>query len=85
MVQLKGNLIPACMLQVEYCLVKTTSCVQYLNGHPLRSCPHQTNYLACAPTNVALILNELLNETCNINSIYMMNLWILFLYALIDP
>ena len=78
-VQLKGNLIPVCMLQVEYCRVKITSCVQYLSRHPLRSCMHQANCLACAPVNVILILNELLNKTCNINSIYTMNLRILSL------
>ena len=70
MVQLKGNLIPACMLQVEY-WVKIASCIQYLNGHPLHSCLHQANCLACAPANVTLILNEILNETYNINSMHM--------------
>ena len=48
-VQLKGNLIPAHVLQVEYYRVKITSCVQYLNGHPLRLYPHQANCLACVP------------------------------------
>ena len=85
MVQLKGNLIPTRVLQVEYCWVKITSCVQYLNGHPLRSCPHQANCLVCAPANVTLILNDLLNETYSITSIYTMNLRILSLYILFDP
>ena len=84
-VQLKGNLIPACMLQVECCWVKIASCIQYLNRHRLHSCLHQANCLACAPANVTLILNELSNKTFNINSIYTMNLQILSLYVLIDP
>ena len=84
-VQLKDNLIPPCMLQVEYCWVKITSCIQYLNRHPLHSCPHQANCLACAPPNVTLILNKLLNETYNINSIYTKSLWISSLYVLIHP
>ena len=33
-VQLKGNLMPACLLQLDNLWVKITSCVQYLNGHP---------------------------------------------------
>ena len=41
-------------MYVEYCQVKITSCVQYLNGCPLRSCPHQANCLACAPANITL-------------------------------
>ena len=32
-----------------------------------------------------IILYEFLNEIYNINSIYTTNLWILFLYVLIDP
>ena len=56
MVQLKGNLIPACMLQLENSQVKITSCVQYLNGRLLRSCLHQANRWMCVLTNVALIL-----------------------------
>ena len=55
-VQLKGNLIPIHMLQVEYCRIKITSCVQYMNGHPLRLCLHQANCLACAPTNITLFV-----------------------------
>ena len=82
-VQLKGNLLPAHMLQVEYCQVKIISYVQYLNGYPLHLCPHQANRWACACTNVALILNELFNETHNINSIYTINLRMLPLYQLI--
>ena len=62
MVQLKGNLIPTHMLQVENSWVKVTSCVQYFNGHPLRSYPHQAKRRACAPTNVTLILNKPLNK-----------------------
>ena len=54
MVQLKGNLVSTRVLQVEYCQVKITSCVQYLNGHPLCSCPHQANCLACALANIKL-------------------------------
>ena len=53
-IQIKGNSIPVHVLQVKYCQVKITSCVQYLNWHPLRSCPHQANYLACAPANITL-------------------------------
>ena len=68
-VQFKGNLIPALMLQVEYCQMKITSCVQYLNGRPLRSCLHQANCLACASISVTFTLNELLNETYNISCI----------------
>ena len=75
MVQLKGNLIPACVLQVEYCRVKITSCVQYLNGRPLLSCLHVVNCLACAPMNISyIILYEILNENYNISSICTMNL-----------
>ena len=37
---------------------------------PLRSCLHQVNCLACEPTIIELILNELLNEAYNINSTY---------------
>ena len=74
MVQLKGNLIPTHMLQVEYCQVKIISCIQYLNRCLLCSCPHQANHQVCAPASVTLILNEILNEIYNINSIYMMNL-----------
>ena len=88
-VQLKGNLIPARVLQVEYCRVKITSCAQYLNGRPLCSYPHQANCRACAPANNTceqyIILYELLNEHYNINSRYTMNLQILSLYVLIDP
>ena len=73
------------ILSGEYCRVKITSCVQYLNRGPLRICPHQANCLACAPAYVTLISNELLNQIWNINSMYMMNLWILSLYVLIDP
>ena len=62
--------------------VKITSCVQYLNRHPLRSCLHQANCLAChAPANVTLILNELFSKTYNINSIYTMKLQFLSLYV----
>ena len=42
-VQLKGNLIPSRVLQVENSWVKITSCVQYLNGRLLHLCPHQRN------------------------------------------
>ena len=63
MVQLKGNLIPACVLQVENSWVMITSCVQYLNGHLLFLCPHQANRRVCAPANITLILNEHFNET----------------------
>ena len=73
------------LLQVEHCQVKITSWVQYLNGNQLHSCPHQANCVACAPVNVAVILNELLKETYNINSLYTMNSQILPLYVLIDP
>ena len=74
-VQLKGNLIPARVLQVEYCQVKI------IKGGPIplfcdtfntkyraenftdtdsdTNTPHQANCWACAPTNVTLILNEL--------------------------
>ena len=55
MVQLKGNLIPARMLQLEISHVKITSCIQYLNGHPLCLCPHQANRRVCVPANVPLI------------------------------
>ena len=76
-VQLKGNLIPARVLQVGNSRVKITSCGQYTNGHPLRSCLCQANHRACAPANVTSILNELVN-------IYTMNLQILSLYVPID-
>ena len=85
MVQLKGNLILVRMLQVEYCRVKITSCAYYLNRCLLHPCPHQANCLACAPENITLMLNKLLNETYNNNGIYTMNLRILSLYVLIDP
>ena len=63
-VQLKGNLISTCILQLENSRVKITSCIQYLNGRPLRSyaCPDQANCQACVPANVPLILNKLFNE-----------------------
>ena len=79
-VQLKGNLIPARVLQVGNSRVKITSCGQYTNGHPLRLCLCQANHQACAPANVTSIFNELFN----IRSIYTMNLHILSLYVLID-
>ena len=56
-VQLKGNLIHVRMLQLEISHVKITSCIQYLNGRPLRFCPNQANCQACVPVNVPLILN----------------------------
>ena len=67
MVKLKHNLIPPHVLQVEY-WQKITSCVQYLNEHPLRSSSHQTNHWACAPTIVTFILNDFLMKF-NINSL----------------
>ena len=69
-VQLKGNLIPARVLQLEISRVKITSCIQYLNRHPLHLCPHQANYRACVPANVPLILNKLFNETYLILIVY---------------
>ena len=62
MVQLKGNLIPTRVLQVENSQLKKTSCIQYLNGCPLRLCPHHANHQASAPMNITFILNELFNE-----------------------
>ena len=61
-VQLKGNLIPACVLQIDNSWVKITLCIQYMNGHQSRSCSYQANCWAFTPTNVALILNKLFNE-----------------------
>ena len=61
-VQLKGNLIPTQVVQVDT-LMKITSCVLYLNGCLLHLCLHQANHRACAPTNVALISNKLSDET----------------------
>ena len=84
MVQLKDNLIPARVLQLEISRVKTTSCVQYLNGRLLHLCLHQGNRQAYVPTNVPLILNKLFMKL-NINCIYMMNLQPLSLYVPIDP
>ena len=51
-VQFKGNLILTHILQLEISRVKITSCVQYLNGHPLHLSPHEANRWACVPMNV---------------------------------
>ena len=55
------------MLQLKISHVKIASCVQYLNGYPLYSCPHQANHRACVPVNVPWIsfLMKL-----NINCVY---------------
>ena len=62
-VQLKGNVIPTHVLQLEISHVKITSYVQCLNGGPLRLCPHQANHRTCVPVNVFhSFLNKLFNE-----------------------
>ena len=83
MVQLKGNLIPAYVLQLEISCVKIKSCVQYLNRCPLCLCSNQANCLA-HPQMFHLLLNKLLMKL-NINCIHPMNLRILSLYVPIDP
>ena len=55
-------------------------CSKFERG-PLRSCPHQANCLVCASTNVALILNKLLNEIYNIHSTYIRNELINIIFA----
>ena len=69
MVQFKGNLIPARMLQLDNSQVNIISCVQHLNRHLLHSCLHQANCWACVPTNVALILDKLLINNQVLNKI----------------
>ena len=83
--QLKGNLMPARVLQVEYCRVKITLCIQHLNVHPLRLCPHHASCQRHVHPQTLLILNELFNETNNINSIHTVNLLILSLYIPVVP
>ena len=72
MVQLKGNLIPTHVLQVENSRMKITSCIQYFNECPLHSYQHQANRPVCASANVTLILNKFLNETEYYYTKYMM-------------
>ena len=73
-VQLKGDLIPAHVLQVEHCRVKITSCFQYLNGCPVKFMPASGKLSGVCTYKHYIILYEFLNEYYhNINSIYMMN------------
>ena len=62
MVQLKGNLIPARMLQVDNSQVKITSCIQYMNRHLSRLYLHQANCRACAPANVVHSFEQTFNK-----------------------
>ena len=71
-VQLKGNLIPTCMLQFENSQLKIASYIQFLNWCPLHSCTYPANRQACAPVNVTLTLNELLMKL-TINSVNTMS------------
>ena len=62
MLQLKGNMIPAPVLQVDSSQVKITLCVQYMNGRHSRLCLHQANRRVYAPMNVAHSFEQTFNE-----------------------
>ena len=81
-VQLKGNLIPEHVLQVEYCWVKVRLMLERV---PITFVPTSGKLSGMYTCECYTHLNELLNETYNINSIYTMNLRILSLYILIGP
>ena len=83
-VQLKGNLIPARVLQVEYCRVKVKLC-SIFELAPVMFVPTSGKSSGVCTHKHYIILYELLNEIHNINSIYLMNLRILSLHVLIDP
>ena len=86
MVQLKDNLIHACILLVENSQVNKDHIMHLIfEPAPVTFMPASGKSSALCTREHYTHLNELFKETYNINSIYMMNLQILSLYVPINP